>query len=362
MSTQAAERPQQQQQQQPHAITLFRERLLQRRVELDAALDGSGISPDRFIRTAITAATTRPELVTDVSFQSLWIALLEACRDRLLPDGRQGVILAYGRKAKWNAMYRGLIDRFQQSGEFKWITADFHRGDDAAFDAWIDENGQHFLHRPGNRAGQIIETYAAAMTKSGGFFLTIVTEPDMARIRNVSRARSEDSPWQQWPDEMRKKSALRRLCKLLPMPQPLDEMMARDIDDADAVPLAPSEPTPMPRPRGAAQSLEQFADHEADPRERDERPHDEADSDTVVERQTQTVADATTQAETTDAQTEGPKVARVLLETAYERGKAARTEGVQRRAIPPEYRDAARGQEAIAWRKGWDGEALGAVS
>ena len=174
----------------PPAIMVLRDRLLQRRVEIEHALEGSGISADRFIRVAVTAATFQPELISDVSFQSLWQALLEACNDRLLPDRRQGVIVPYKGKAKWQPMYHGLIDRFQQSGDFKWIGANLHREDDREFDIWLDEHGQHFMHRPGPGKGKVIETYAAAITKSGGFFVTTINEDEMERIpRCLARAR-----------------------------------------------------------------------------------------------------------------------------------------------------------------------------
>ena len=50
-------------------------------------------------------------------------------------------------------MYRGMLDRFEQSGEYKWVTANIHRDDDIDWDVWVDEHGQHFLHRPGPGMG-----------------------------------------------------------------------------------------------------------------------------------------------------------------------------------------------------------------
>jgi phage RecT family recombinase len=335
-------------------IEAFRDRLKARRNELVDALKGSGIDPDRFIRTALTAAQTTPALVTDVSFQSLWNELLKACRDRLLPDGRQGVIVPYKGKASWQPMYRGLLDRFEQSGHYKWIGCGLHRDDDREFDVWLDEHGQHFLHRPGPGYGQVIETYAAAITKSGGFFLTVVTEQDMARIRSVSRARSDDSPWQQWPDQMRLKSALKRLCKLLPMPQPLEDLMQYEDDDgADETPLAPAAPTrSLPRARGAAAALDQFAGGDGSDELTTKKHAEMQDKDHGgLDRGEPEQKELLTGDKPTDT-------AQVLLDTAYERGKQAKRDGHKRTAMPGEYREADRASEAAAWRKGWDGEPL----
>jgi len=319
------------------ALADFREKLLTRRVELKAALEGSGIDVDRFIRTAVTAATMQPELASDVSFQSLWVALLKACRDRLLPDGRQGAIIPYKREAVWVPMYRGLIDRFEQSGEYKWITANVHREDDRAWDVWLDEHGQHFLHRPGPGEGKVIETYAAAITKSGAFFITVMSEQEMQRIRNQSRARSDQSPWGQWADEMRKKSALRRLCKLLPMPQPLEDLIENE--NEDETPLAPaapmlSSPKPPARARGAANALDQFAG-EIEPPPPNDPP---IEGEPIIEPEQPPQEDPTML---------------VRIDTARERGKQARIDGMKSTAVPPEYREPGRSKEAIAWKTGW---------
>ena len=339
--------------QQTSAITVLRDRLLQRRAELEAALDGSGVSADRFIRVAVSAATFQPELVSDVSFLSLWQALLEACNDRLLPDRRQGVIVPYKGKAKWQPMYRGLLDRFEQSGQYKWITAGLHRTDDREFDIWVDEHGQHFLHRPGPGTGRVIETYAAALTLSGGFFVSVVNEPDMDRIRSVSRARGDDSPWAQWTDQMRLKTALKRLCKLLPVPHELDELVHRDDDDDGETPAAPRISKPVQRPRGAANALEHFAGDEGDPP--GPAVGQSGQGDPTGQERGHNI-DQPSQDQPEQQPPEQQPVDRAYLDTAYERGKQAKRDNFKRTAIPPEYREADRSREAIEWRRGFDGD------
>src|SRR4051812_18908928 len=122
-NTQVTERPPQQQQHPP--IVVFRERLMARRDEIAAALLGSKIPVDLIIRDAITAVQTTPQLLTDVPFASFWRELLKCFRDRLRPDGVEGAIIPMGKDCKWTKMYRGDINRFQKSGEYKWLAADF---------------------------------------------------------------------------------------------------------------------------------------------------------------------------------------------------------------------------------------------
>jgi hypothetical protein len=46
------------------------------------------------------------------------------------------------------------------------------------------------------------------------------------------------------------------------------------------------------------------------------------------------------------------------VEVAYKRGAAWRTQGGQRKAMPPEYRDLKHSREAIAWQSGFDGQPM----
>src|SRR5262245_21857456 len=194
-------------------LVVLRERLEARRGELKAAL--VDIPPEQFIRAVITAATINPEIQA-CSWQSVWLACMQACRDGLLPDGVEGAIVPYKGRAGWIPMYQGLLRRFRRSGQFKWITANVVRSGEE-FERWIDESGEHFKHVPGDNIAAAIERiYAMATTKVGGLFVAVLPIAEANKIRNMSRASREDSPWKMWPEEMYKKTALRRLSKMLP--------------------------------------------------------------------------------------------------------------------------------------------------
>jgi recombination protein RecT len=223
-------------------LMVLRERLEQRKIEIKNALP-SDVSVDAFIRAAITSAQLNPEILA-CSWQSLWTACLRACRDGLLPDGVEGAIVPYKSTATWIPMYPGLLRRFRRSGQFKWVTAGVVR-DGETFEHWITQDGEHFRHIPGESVtAPIKQIYALATTKDGGVFVAVLPLAEANKIRNMSRATREDAPWKQWPEEMYKKTAIRRLAKLLPS--------ARDIigeDDIPEVPLAvvaSNEPAPLP--------------------------------------------------------------------------------------------------------------------
>jgi hypothetical protein len=128
-------------------------------------------------------------------FQSLWLACMRACRDNLLPDGREGAIVPYKSNAQWIPMYQGLLKRFRQSGQCKWITANVVRQGEV-FEHWIDENGEHFRHVPGISDGVApsSKSYAAALTKDGAFYVAVMTLAEINKVKAMSKASREDSP------------------------------------------------------------------------------------------------------------------------------------------------------------------------
>ena len=234
-------------------VIVLRERLEARRDELKNALP-SDISPDRFIRSIITSTQINPDILA-CQWQSLWLACMRACRDGLLPDGREGAIVPFKGQATWIPMYQGLLKRFRRSGQFRWIKADIVRQGEE-FHHFIDEHGEHIRHVPGDSIdAPIVKIYAMATTKDGGVFVTVMPIAEVNKIKAMSKATREDSPWRMWFGEMAKKTALRRLSKVLPSEGDLPD---DDIDGFEAPAIAPAV-VDIPRVVGAAAALDQFA-------------------------------------------------------------------------------------------------------
>lgn len=309
-------------------IVVLRERLEQRTSEIRSAL--ADIRPEQFIRAVITAATINPELQA-CSWQSLWLACMRACRDDLLPDGRQGAIVPYKDKATWIPMYQGLLLRAWRTGKFKWIGANVvHEGD--VWQHYVDTTGEHFRHEPGDDIERpIVRVYAAATMLNGGTSLAVLPMAEARKIRAMSKTTREDSPWRMWESEMLKKTALKRLVKLLPIGLEVDE-------DEEPEPLR-EEPRPVEtsprRAPGALGALETFV------------------GDGMAAQEAADAVDATREATASDSPPAETDEQRANRE-AYQRGKDDKARGVARKAVPVEFREVPK--LAIAWVAGWSGE------
>jgi recombination protein RecT len=316
-------------------MVVLRDRFDARKDELRKMLPPD-IPADTFIRAVMTSATLNPEIVA-CSWQSLWNACVRACRDGLIPDGQDAAIVPYKTNAQYIPMTQGMLRRFRRSGQFKWITANLVR-EGEEFIHYIDENGEHFRHVPGgNFSAPIIKIYSLATTKDGGVFVAVLPIAEANKIRNMSRATREDSPWKQWPEEMYKKTALRRLAKYLP--QARDLLPDEELPEVDAPAAAPELPT------GSTASAPAFPVTPSAGREGGGQATGEDATAAAIENQS------------ADAATREPAAAESSAEdpvaVAYERGKADKARGFQRKAVPGEYRDKTR--LALAWQAGFDG-------
>lgn len=212
-------------------IEQLRDQVIQLQPQFAMALPPH-IQPEKFVRVTMTAIQNNPDLLT-CDRQSLLSSCMKCAADGLLPDGREAAFVTFNTKsgglvAQYIPMVGGICKKARNSGEIATIDAQVVYEKDQ-YEAWADEKGQHFKHvkERGDRGNPIL-TYAYAITKDGGFYFEEVDETQMGAIENASRAKN--GPWKgAFRDEMKRKSALRRLAKYrLPSSTDLDEVIRRD--------------------------------------------------------------------------------------------------------------------------------------
>lgn len=197
---------------------------------------------ERFMRVAITAVQNNPTLM-EANRQSLYTACIKAAQDGLLPDGHEAVLTPYKGMVQYMPMIRGVLKKVRNSGELATVDAQVvYSGDE--YKSWIDEKGQHFRHEKAlENRGEPILTYAYAITKDGALYFEEITEEQMSKIEGMAKTAVI---WKgAFRDEMKRKSALHRLSKRLPMSTDLENVIARDEEmyELPAGPVAPAQPT-----------------------------------------------------------------------------------------------------------------------
>lgn len=187
------------------------------------------IKPDKFVRIVMTAVQKNPALLS-YDRASLLASCLDAAQDGLLLDGSEAALVPYKSIIKYMPMVKGICKKARQSGEIKTMNAHVVYSHDE-YRAWTDESGEHFrFERNRKDRGVPFYTFAYAITKDNALYFEEISEDEMEKIERCARA--QNSPWKgDFKDEMRRKSALRRLAKYrLPSSTDLDAVIRRDDD------------------------------------------------------------------------------------------------------------------------------------
>lgn len=185
------------------------------------------LAAERMLRVARTAIQQTPDLMS-CDRGSLIGALVEASQLGLeVGMLGQAYLVPYGKRAQLIIGYRGMLALARRSGDIVSIDAHVVHENDK-FEASYGTDGRlHHEQCLTGDPGKVICAYAYARLKDGGYAYDVLPLSELERIRRSSAAASS-GPWKSWPEEMMRKSAVKRLCKYLPLSVELAEILLRD--------------------------------------------------------------------------------------------------------------------------------------
>lgn len=178
---------------------------------------------ERFARIAITALTRTPKLA-ECSQASLMKCLLDLSAMGIEPDGRRAHLIPYGTECTLILDYKGIIELIRRSGDVTSIRAETV----CAKDEFSWQNGEisHSINWREDR-GEVQAVYAECVMKSGEKQTAVLTKAEVEAVRTKSRA-GNAGPWKDFWSEMAKKTAVRRLSKMLPLSSEIMDYVSRD--------------------------------------------------------------------------------------------------------------------------------------
>lgn len=189
------------------------------------------MTPERMCRVALNTIRRTPQLL-ECAPETLVSAIVEASSLGLEIDSRGQAYLVpfYNKKTGTKDVqlipgYKGLADLAYRSGRVASIFAEV-----------VCENDKfHFSlglnpvldHTPDlDNRGDMKAVYAVARMKDGEAQFVVLGKSDISKIKKASRA--DSGPWKDWEEEMWKKTAIRRLCKMLPLSPEIQRAIAID--------------------------------------------------------------------------------------------------------------------------------------
>lgn len=187
----------------------------------------------RFMTAAIEYVRRVPKLL-ECDPMSLMTAMVQSAQFRFMPSGVSGeaYIIPYGREAKFQMGYQGIVTLLFRSGKVTGITANIiYKNDVFDYQEGLDAV---LIHKPsfGVEKGEPIGVYTVAQMVGGAKTFKVMDENAIMAIKNLSKAKgSKESPWNSDKDPelwMWKKTCLIQHSKTLPKTQELVRALEAD--------------------------------------------------------------------------------------------------------------------------------------
>lgn len=197
------------------------------------------LTSDRMARVACTTIMRVPKL-SQCTPESLLNCLMQCSQLGLEPDGRRAHLIPFENRQAGTVEctliidWKGLAELALRGGTITKLHADLICDkDEFAYD--LGDILHHKINFRESR-GEPYAAYAMAVTKTGEKFVAVMTKEEIEKIRDGSqgwrafqKGWAKQSPWQDSPGEMWKKTTFRRLSKWLPLsPEYRDAMEADD--------------------------------------------------------------------------------------------------------------------------------------
>lgn len=206
------------------------------------------LTPDRFIRVAVTATLKTPALA-QCDQGSFFNSLLSLSQLGLEPDGRRAHLIPFKNnklgitECQLIIDYKGLVELAMRSGSVANIHADVVCENDT-FTYDCGEIKEHKINFRKPR-GAVYASYAFCKFKDGTIKAEVMSLEEIEAIKSRSKA-GNYGPWITDWNEMAKKTVFRRLSKWLPLSPEYRDILDHDADTFDPIALAPKANVPPP--------------------------------------------------------------------------------------------------------------------
>lgn len=211
---------------------------------------GRSIPKEHFLRVALNALQRKPELL-ECDGRSLCGALMDCAQMGLEPRGAYGMHLVSFKNNRTGRRecqaiidFRALRNKVIEAGSAKSIAvAVVYEGDEFYHELGDSPSLKHIPRFATSADADLLYAYAIAWLPDGNRAYAVLTRDMIDKTKARSKAR-DSGPWVSDYAEMAKKTAVKRVCKMLFIPPALQDAIERDdsresIDMGGVVDLTP---------------------------------------------------------------------------------------------------------------------------
>lgn len=226
----------------------------------------SHLSPEKFIRICRTAIGKTPELQA-CDLKSIVVAATLCAQDNLVPDGREAAFVVrsnkvngqYVKQCSYMPMVQGVMKRLKQQGAITSIHCDCVYEKDK-FHVALGEN-PHITHEPDPfmPRGEFRGVYAIFKKEDEVIHREFMSLAEIEKVKESSTSATgkypQYSPWTKFPDEMRRKTVIRRGAKYVILGDEMPAVLDRDNSDYDYE-AVPTDTKAIEPPKNVTQAIE----------------------------------------------------------------------------------------------------------
>lgn len=203
--------------------------------QIKRALPAGSLTADRLLRVAITGMQRNPKLLECTKISMLG-ALVESAQLGLEPQGAFGeaYIVPYknsttkAMEAQLQIGYKGLMKCALNSGKVTAITGEVvYQRDEFKEIKGTEPSITHVPYDEDENAGDLVAAYAVAQMRDAPPMFKVLRVHEIHKLRARSKA-AKSGPWITDYNAMCVKSAIRQLCKFLPLRSEDQNAIARD--------------------------------------------------------------------------------------------------------------------------------------
>ena len=224
----------------------------------------SVMTPERFSRIAVSALSTTPKLAEchPMTFVGAMMTAAQLGLEPNTPLGQAYLIPYWNGKTKrlecqFQLGYKGMIDLAYRSGQIVSIQANVvYENDTFSYSYGLEPELRHVPSMKDR--GAPCAVYAVFKTKDGGYGFQVMSWEDvMSHAQRFSKSFGS-GPWQTNPEEMAKKTVLKKVLKYAPLSSEfvkgaaadgtVKEQIDSDMSDVPSLVIDVEEPTPEEEP------------------------------------------------------------------------------------------------------------------
>lgn len=199
------------------------------------------IRADRMIRVVL-AAMSQSEKLQQCTQDSVLLSVMRAAACGLEPDGGplgQAYLVPYwnGKRHAYECQfipgYRGMIKLARNSGEVADVWAEVvYEADEFSYELGVDQKLTHKRNDDAAEPGPLRYAYAVARFRDGEKKFVVLNRRQIETIKARSSSKDKEGravgPWVEWEAEMWKKTAVKQLCKYLPLSAETSTALAQE--------------------------------------------------------------------------------------------------------------------------------------